>query len=74
MDTKKGSVAARFLHAIWESGCHTKRRMAASACPGAVAWNPNLQRNYFFMPTWANLLRNFSTRPPRLSMLFCVPV
>ena len=28
----------------------------------------------FFMPTRANLLRNFSTRPPRLSMLFCVPV
>ena len=31
-------------------------------------------KRYFFRPTRANLLRNFSTRPPRLSTLFCVPV
>ena len=30
--------------------------------------------DYFLMPTRANLLRNFSTRPPRASTLFCVPV
>ena len=29
---------------------------------------------YFFAPRWANLLRNFSTRPPSESTLFCVPV
>ena len=29
---------------------------------------------HFLRPTRANLLRNFSTRPPRLSMHFCVPV
>ena len=29
---------------------------------------------YFFAPRCANLLRNFSTRPPSESMLFCVPV
>ena len=29
---------------------------------------------YFLRPTRANLLRNFSTRPPSESMLFCVPV
>ena len=29
---------------------------------------------HFLRPTRANLLRNFSTRPPRLSTLFCVPV
>ena len=31
-------------------------------------------RSHFLRPTRANLLRNFSTRPPRLSTLFCVPV
>jgi hypothetical protein len=39
---------------------------AAAASPVAV--------DDFLRPTRANLLRNFSTRPPRLSMLFCVPV
>jgi hypothetical protein len=34
----------------------------------------SIHLRHFFMPTRANLLRNFSTRPPRLSMLFCVPV
>ena len=29
---------------------------------------------YFFAVRWANLLRNFSTRPPSESTLFCVPV
>lgn len=29
-------------------------------------------KNHFFR--WANLLRNFSTRPPSESTLFCVPV
>ena len=31
-------------------------------------------RAYFFAPRWANLLRNFSTRPPSESTLFWVPV
>ena len=33
-----------------------------------------VQADFLLMPRFANLLRNFSTRPPRLSMLFCVPV
>ncbi len=32
------------------------------------------RQDHFLMLMRANLLRNFSTRPPKLSTLFCVPV
>ena len=47
----------------------TGKKKGSQGCPLAVAGV-----HHFLMPTFANLLRNFSTRPPRLSTLFCVPV
>ncbi len=44
-------------------------KKAAEAAFGVAGARP-----HFLRPTRANLLRNFSTRPPRLSTLFCVPV
>ena len=42
--------------------------------PGSGDAVPDQAADFLLMPRLANLLRNFSTRPPRLSTLFCVPV
>ncbi len=45
------------------------KKKGSRGCPFFVAKPP-----YFFAVRCANLLRNFSTRPPSESTLFCVPV
>ena len=58
-------------------GCPSDTGDGAEAGASATATATATQRQaaaFLFRPRFANLLRNFSTRPPRLSTLFWVPV
>ena len=55
-------VGARMMQEVWPT-----KKAAGAAFMG---WRNAL----YFLPRCANLLRNFSTRPPNESTLFCVPV